>query len=279
MADLTAQQAILAAYINDMQRVLDNQETDPADHALQNSVWLNNGPEGSFEFALMLIPDIPAMPVREHRQWLDEDGLHGQITLGPTQGSAVIRFTNFARASITLHGGTDDDPQPLTLTDEQQEILDRYATAVSFWITGTVNGALTYADEEPDELDEADQEQLEIETEHTSLRYEIGLLANHCLQLAQEHSPDDTPNPAYLAAGYTLRKAAAQLARAQNEPHRARHYHLHNPNQFLAQAILTHDALNEFPQPTTEQPLANLQDLYQGFCCISRGSPGLNMEV
>ena len=232
MTDLSATQAMLAAYIAEMQKILNDPSIDAADHALDHSTYIEQGAEDSIEFDIMMIPDVPALTVtnEEHHVDLERNVLSSSFSLETNVGAARINFTTFARASISFMGN-DGWSQP-NLTEDQQEVLDRYATAASFWLTGSANEALTYVDDDPDNFDNPDDRKwLEYEVQQVNTRRTLGRAARHCVELAHQQLVEDEPNAAYLAAAQSIRRAAALMARANIQSARSHHYHQRNQDR------------------------------------------------
>ena len=229
MNDNSMQQALLEATLAEMQRALEDPNTNIADHVMDNSGSLGDQKDGSIKVDLDMAPGGGPRPKAEHGTWTDEDGknyLTATLSL-ITSTTVSMTFTNHAKASLAVRN-RDGDWETTKLTPEQQETLDRYASEAAFWLTGIANGALTYTGEDPDDQEDEDDRHMTInDMDQEDIRRELGRQALACIGLARRAGTEERPNAAYLDAAMAIRLAAAKIARANQYPGlgEARKYH------------------------------------------------------
>ena len=227
-SETTPEERLLEATVGEMQRALDDPDTNPADHALHNSGRIGENVDGSVGVKLHLVDHLDLDPVPgslprpdEHEQWTGGDGrIHGRTTIDLTRPNTVqMKFTCRASATLSLQE-EDRSWTERRLSPEQQRTLDRYATEAAFWLTGSANGSLAYTGENPADYrhNEETRESIITEQLHEDVRWALGEQAAACLLLARRTGVDGQPDAAFQDAALAIRAAAAKAARANYEP-------------------------------------------------------------
>ena len=133
------------AVIQEMERALQDPEQEPADHAQARAMTIGIANDGSIE-ANMSFGDLPTWLQDSHEVEVTPEGITGTISFHTNPHTPTLRFQNHATASITFKDPTTGEHQEQPLTEQQQDILDQYATQAAFQLTGVANGELLEED-------------------------------------------------------------------------------------------------------------------------------------
>ena len=222
MPDTPINQALVDAYIAEMQRAIDDPNTDVSDHALSAAISFGDRPDGTIVADLLLVPGIPAYNLAEHTTRIEEHAIVGEMTFNMTSAAIQFSITPAAHAAMAVHDSTTGYWVDHPLNPEQQAIADRYASDSCFWFMGLTNNALTNPGEEPDGIENIeDLEFMRADLLQSDIRFELGKQVALTDYLATLYAVDGEHNAALLNAANTIRIAAAKIARAAVEPRRA----------------------------------------------------------
>ena len=124
-----------------MQQVLNDPQADPVEHALKLTHIIGLTEDGSVE-ADMLFGDLPAWLAEPLRFESTDEGVAFTTELRANPAALILRITNRAHASISYRNPETGEYLQQQLSRAQQEVLNDYATAAAFHLTGTANGEL-----------------------------------------------------------------------------------------------------------------------------------------
>ena len=222
MPDTTINQALVDAYIAEMQRAIDDPNTDVSDHALSAAISFSDQPDGTIVADLLLVPGIPAYTLTEHTTRIEDNAIVGEMTFNMTSAAIQFSITPAAHAAMAIHDSTTDEWVGHQLKPEQQATADRYASDSCFWFMGLTNNALTNPGEDPDGIENIeDLEFMRADLLQSDIRFQLGKQVALTDYLAGLYAVDGELNAALLDAAKTIRIAAAKIARASVEPRRA----------------------------------------------------------
>ena len=132
MPDLTYRQAAVDAVINEFSRIINNPEIDTGDHAIDSAVCISFPEENTVSALLEVVPVGGR---------LSEEEIEGEVTLNMNvAGTIEFNIVSSAHASLSIQ--TPNGWEIQTLSPEQQQVADRYATEAVFWLTAVANGSL-----------------------------------------------------------------------------------------------------------------------------------------
>ena len=231
MADLNIRDAIVEANIREMQRALRDPDVDVATHALNASLWIDGTEDGQAEIGLVFDKSLPAW-IEQERSETERDE-HLIISVGASMNplAMCMRFRTYARATAWFRNPDTDEYEEHRLTPEQQQVLDEYASAGSFWLAGAGNGELLKAQEvSPDEF----PDQPELGTPVTErianrIRENLASAASECEKMAGLLDLRELDNAAGMIvnAGPQYRKAAERIRSIDAALSRVKHGRRH----------------------------------------------------
>ena len=222
MPDLTYQQAAVNGLINEFSRIVNNPEIDTSDHAIDSAVCITF-PEENVVSAL-----IEIIPVG-YRLGEEESEDEKTLTLN-TAGTIEFNIVNSARTSLSIE--TPNGWEVQTLSQEQQQVADRYATEAVFWLTAVANGSLPPYENTPSGYEEYEDYEtrldIQIDLEHAKLRQELAQLSRRAKAIANMTTIDGEASAALLNVAHTIDIAVAKTMRSSAQPRKAHFYHARN---------------------------------------------------
>ena len=219
MPDLTYRQATVDAVINEFSRIINNPEIDTGDHAIDSAVCISFPEENTVSALLEVVP------VGER---LIEEEIEGEVTLNMNvAGTIEFNIVSSARTSLSIE--TPNGWEVQTLSPEQQQVADRYATEAVFWLTIVSNGSLITRQDDPgDYADYETRVDNKIESGHATLRQGLAQLSKQATALANMTTIDGEPSAALLDIANTIDIALAKTMRSSANPRKAHFYHASN---------------------------------------------------
>lgn len=140
------QESVLRATIAEMRRVLDDPETNTVDHAMEAAVTIGDGPDDTVE-ADLNVGSLPPFGPPSAPTLADPDTGTFAISFSlSTPATVTMRLTNSATATLHMRDQESGELTQPPLSPEDQETVDRYATAAAFSLTGVANGELMTID-------------------------------------------------------------------------------------------------------------------------------------
>ena len=181
----TYREAVVKASVGEMLNALVCETDNIPDHAMSHCLGFAENPDGTISVELLFGPSLPKMIAEISGDGNDEseDGAIGIKADFRTNPSALeLRFKPSA-ASVSL---VCADGETATLSPEQQYVVDRYASAAAFWLTGAANGALCKSQEiGPDEFpDMPDMASSVVERKVNRIREALATAASESDELA-----------------------------------------------------------------------------------------------
>ena len=132
MPDLTYRQAAVDALINEFSRIINNPEIDTSDHAIDSAVSITFPEENTVSALIEIVPVGNRLSEEESE---DENTLTQNVA-----GTIEFNIVNSTHTSLSIE--TPNGWEVQTLSQEQQQVADRYATEAVFWLTAVANGSL-----------------------------------------------------------------------------------------------------------------------------------------
>lgn len=186
------------AAIDEMQRVLNDPEVDPMEHALELSHIIGIAEDGTVE-ADMLFGNLPAWLAEPPSFQTTGEGTAFTAQLRANPAALILRIRNQAHASICYRKPETGEYLQQQISQTQQETLDAYATAASFHLTGAANGELLTTPPDQDAAFASPEHILAQLEEHLDA---VAVYAEELLNRASQRQEDNQGPPAmFLAQG------------------------------------------------------------------------------
>lgn len=220
--------ALVRANVREMLVALDEHDGHPTDHAIEHAAWVGANGDGTVSIGLVFSTATANYVSSPEEGMVDDDSPAFDFVDNPTV--MELRIINYANGSIWFPNDETGDYEQHELTPEQQAIVDEYATAGAFWVTGTANGELMRhqeRDADGEWLDPQDVGPSVVERKEERLRETLTELMGECLEIArmldygaQQSCPEDTSprGDAYREIAGILRLVNTRVARVKHRP-------------------------------------------------------------